>query len=122
MIEPTQTPVISAELEKDFVDLINGWRTFGAEEDPENFEPYISFDRQHDFTQHFMPAFRKLCERKIAHAVSEEALKIRVQIRDAEVVTKQRYMSDSGFWVSRELIDKNKLLSLLSERKENTNV
>jgi hypothetical protein len=32
---------------QEFEDLINNWRTFGAEEDPENFEPYISFDRHH---------------------------------------------------------------------------
>ena len=50
---------LNKEFENKFKILIHDYMTFGAMDDPENFEPYISFDRKYDF-DYFMIKLRKL--------------------------------------------------------------
>ena len=58
------------EFVKDFVKLIEEYRTFGSFDDPENFEPYISFDRAYDF-RNFMAKFKKLLSQTKSQIVEE---------------------------------------------------
>ena len=86
--EEKMKPILKTDWEKNFLKLIYNWRTFGAEEDPENFEPYITFDRKHDFdgAWGFMPKMRKLMKVFIAQveakAVERERQRVLGEVRE----------------------------------------
>ena len=56
-------------------------------------------------------AGQKSMEKEIVEEITHKVLRM-------EVKSEQRYLSDSGFWSKRELIDKNEVLASLNPTKE----
>ena len=65
--------------------LFDDYKTFGASEDPENFEPYISFDRRYDFVN-FWTKFRSITNSILASQREKIIQKIKEDIVKANGV------------------------------------
>lgn len=66
-----------------------------------------------DSTKKIMNKIRKLT----AQVITQERERIRATIRNLEIREKQRYLSESGFWASREVISRPEVMDALNPKK-----